>query len=99
MGNVKPTLASHSTLSSPAQAAAGATRNSETTPQTVTHAWAVSEEKLRLGRLAEESRKQTLWHQFLAGDDRPVGNDVLPPPEMYYGMYASELSERLRTGD
>jgi len=50
-----------------------------------TPSWRVSEERLRRGRAADESRREELWHQFLAGDDRPVGGDALPPPELYYG--------------
>eukprot|EP00927_Polykrikos_kofoidii_P061751 TRINITY_DN56586_c0_g1_i1.p1 TRINITY_DN56586_c0_g1~~TRINITY_DN56586_c0_g1_i1.p1 ORF type:complete len:641 (-),score=125.95 TRINITY_DN56586_c0_g1_i1:275-2197(-) len=46
--------------------------------------WPVSEECLRQGRLAEVSRQEDLWKNFLAGDDAPVGSDTLPPPEIYY---------------
>jgi len=46
---------------------------------------AVDDEKLRAATESEEKSREEMWHSFLAGDDRPVGCDGLPPPEAYYG--------------
>jgi len=50
-----------------------------------TQAWPIETKKLQEGRKREESRKEELWHQFLAGNDDPVGSD-LPSPESYHGF-------------
>jgi len=40
--------------------------------------------KLKAGKEQEAKRSEELWHQFLAGDDMPVGSDALPTPEQYF---------------
>lgn len=52
------------------------------------HTWPVDDNKLQVGRNLEMSRMEELWHQFLGSDD-PVGSDLLPTPECYYGGTAS----------
>lgn len=47
-------------------------------------AWPVSEKKFSEGLQRDAQVKEELWHQFLAGDDRPVGGDALPPPDVFY---------------
>lgn len=47
---------------------------------------AVDEEKLRASRELEEKHREEMWKSFLSGDDRPVGSDELPPPELYHGQ-------------
>lgn len=41
--------------------------------------------KFEVGRQSEEARMKELWHQFLPGDDIPVGSDDLPTPELFGG--------------
>jgi len=47
-------------------------------------------EKIAAGIAAEAAHQEKSWHAFLAGDDRPVGSDLLPPPGVYYAPEESE---------
>ena len=50
-------------------------------PQHRTPVWSFSEEKMASAQKAEGAQRAELWERFLAGDDKPVGGDGLPPPE------------------
>jgi len=58
---------------------------SATPPEGYAQAWSVDKEKFEAGKRQEESRREELWHQFLAGNDNPVGGDFLPSPDSYHG--------------
>lgn len=54
-----------------------------TVPTPLVNVWPYSVEKVSAGLRSDELHRTELWHSFLAGDDRPVGGDDLPPPELY----------------
>jgi len=47
--------------------------------------WPIDKEKFQAGRKREELRREELWLEFLAGNDDPVGGDLLPSPDSYHG--------------
>lgn len=49
-------------------------------------AWPIDNAKFQAGRREEESRREELWLEFLAGDNNPVGGHLLPSPESYHGF-------------
>merc|ERR1712194_253296 len=44
---------------------------------------AYSEEKMTAGLAADKATTAQLWQAFLAGDDKPVGGVMIPPPEAF----------------